>query len=68
MAHALPRTPASHTRTALMALSVALGAFGAGFAAVPLYRYFCQVTGFGGTTQRVDGATGVRPVPGNHKK
>ena len=64
MAHALPRTPASHTRTALMALSVALGAFGAGFAAVPLYRYFCQVTGFGGTTQRVDGATGVRPVPG----
>lgn len=25
---------------------------GLGFAAVPLYRIFCQVTGFGGTTQR----------------
>ena len=23
-----------------------------GFASVPLYRMFCQVTGFGGTTQR----------------
>ncbi len=27
---------------------------GASFAAVPLYRLFCQVTGFGGTTQVVD--------------
>lgn len=26
---------------------------GLGFASVPLYRLFCQVTGFGGTTQRV---------------
>jgi cytochrome c oxidase assembly protein subunit 11 len=26
----------------------------ASFAAVPLYRMFCQVTGFGGTPQRVD--------------
>ena len=51
-------------RTGLMALSIALGAFGLGFAAVPLYRYFCQVTGFGGTTQRAEAATGVRPVPG----
>ncbi len=25
---------------------------GLGFAAVPLYQMFCQVTGFGGTTQR----------------
>lgn len=29
---------------------------GVGFAAVPLYRLFCQVTGFAGTTQRVDEA------------
>lgn len=27
---------------------------GASFAAVPLYRLFCQVTGYGGTTQRVE--------------
>lgn len=64
MAQALPHSPAKLKRTALMALCIALGAFGAGFAAVPLYRYFCQVTGFGGTTQRVEAATGVQPVPG----
>ena len=27
---------------------------GAAFAAVPLYRIFCQATGFGGTTRRAD--------------
>jgi len=29
---------------------------GLSFAAVPLYNLFCRVTGYGGTTQRVDGA------------
>ncbi len=29
------------------------------YAAVPLYQMFCQVTGFGGTTQRADAAPGV---------
>ena len=29
---------------------------GMSFAAVPLYALFCQVTGFGGTTQRADAA------------
>ena len=29
---------------------------GLGYAAVPLYRIFCQVTGLGGTTQRVSAA------------
>ncbi len=32
------------------------GMVGASFAAVPLYRLFCQVTGYGGTTQRADTA------------
>lgn len=40
------------TRTALIALSVALAMLGLGFASVPLYRMFCAVTGFNGTTQR----------------
>lgn len=31
---------------------IALAMLGMGFAAVPLYRLFCQVTGFAGTTQR----------------
>ncbi len=30
------------------------GMVGAAYAAVPLYRLFCQVTGYGGTTQRVE--------------
>ena len=40
----------------------ALAALGLGFASVPLYRVFCQVTGFNGTTQRADGNTVVKPV------
>lgn len=39
-------------RTGLIAAAGALAMLGLGFAAVPLYRLFCQVTGFGGTTQR----------------
>lgn len=39
-------------RVGALALLMALGMLGLGFAAVPLYRMFCQVTGFGGTTQR----------------
>lgn len=39
-------------RTAMMALLGALAMLGLGYAAVPLYQLFCQVTGFGGTTQR----------------
>ena len=36
----------------LIALAVAAAMLALGYAAVPLYRLFCQVTGFGGTTQR----------------
>ncbi len=39
-------------RTGLVMGLVALAMLGAGFAAVPLYRLFCQVTGYAGTTQR----------------
>ncbi len=31
----------------------------AAFASVPLYRLFCQMTGYGGTTQRAEAAPGV---------
>ena len=64
MTQALPYSPAKLKSTALKALCIALGAFGAGFAAVPLYRYFCQTTGFGGTTHRVESMAGITPVPG----
>ncbi len=37
------------TAAGLMAVVVAMG--GLAYASVPLYRWFCQVTGYGGTTQ-----------------
>ncbi|MEO0590499.1 MAG: cytochrome c oxidase assembly protein [Pseudomonadota bacterium] len=37
--------------TGFMAFGLAAAMVGLGFASVPLYRLFCQVTGFGGTTQ-----------------
>lgn len=43
-------------RVGLMALAGAAAMLGLGFASVPLYRIFCEVTGFGGTTRRVDEA------------
>lgn len=46
----------ANTRTGLMAAAIALSMVGVGFAAVPIYRIFCQVTGFGGTTMRVSEA------------
>ena len=46
-------------RVGLMALLAALAMLALGFAAVPLYRMFCQVTGFGGTTMR--SKTGIAP-------
>jgi cytochrome c oxidase assembly protein subunit 11 len=39
-------------RVGLLALVLAAAMLGLGFASVPLYRLFCQVTGFDGTTQR----------------
>lgn len=48
--------PRKNLRVAAMAAGVALGMVGLSYASVPLYRLFCQVTGFGGTTQRADAA------------
>ena len=39
-------------RVGLIAAVIVLCMVGLGFASVPLYRIFCQVTGYGGTTQR----------------
>ena len=40
-------------------IAVVVGMTGLSFAAVPLYRLFCQVTGFGGTTQSAPAAPGA---------
>ena len=52
------RTPdrIRNLRTAATAAGVAVGMVGLSYAAVPLYQLFCQVTGFGGTTQRAEAA------------
>jgi cytochrome c oxidase assembly protein subunit 11 len=42
--------------TAVMCAVFVAGMVGMSFAAVPLYRIFCQVTGFAGTTQRASDA------------
>lgn len=51
-----PRENTTNLRTAIMAGCVAIGMVGVAYASVPLYRLFCQVTGFGGTTQRAETA------------
>ncbi|MGA1800920.1 cytochrome c oxidase assembly protein [Rhizobium sp. HT1-10] len=43
----------------MMCLSFVVGMGAMSYAAVPLYRMFCQVTGFNGTTQRVEQASTV---------
>ena len=55
MIRAIPNT----TRTALLAVLFTLAMGGLAFASVPLYRLFCQVTGFAGTTQKGDAAPGA---------
>ncbi len=40
------------TRTALICVAVAVMMTGAAFAAVPIYKAFCQATGFGGSIPR----------------
>jgi cytochrome c oxidase assembly protein subunit 11 len=51
-----------NARTAAMAALLVAAMVGLAFASVPLYRLFCQVTGFGGTTQRAEAATVPGPV------
>ena len=51
---------ANRNRTvAWKAALFALFMVGVAFASVPLYRIFCQVTGFGGTPMRADSAPGA---------
>ena len=46
-------------RTGMMMELLAAAMVGLAFASVPLYRLFCQVTGFGGTPLRADSAPGA---------
>lgn len=46
-----PALARRNKRVAFASLFVAAGMVGLAYASVPLYQLFCQVTGFGGTTQ-----------------
>jgi cytochrome c oxidase assembly protein subunit 11 len=46
-----PRKDRRNKRTGLMLSGIVVGMVGLAFASVPLYQLFCQVTGYGGTTQ-----------------
>jgi cytochrome c oxidase assembly protein subunit 11 len=48
-----------NTRTAIGMALFAAAMLGLAFASVPLYRLFCQATGFAGTTQRAERAPGA---------
>lgn len=54
----------SNSRIVGMCVGMVLGMGGLAYASVPLYELFCQVTGYGGTTQQVDAeaAAGVAVI------
>ena len=49
-----------HGTVALTLAGLVAAMVGLSFAAVPLYRMFCQVTGYGGVPQRADFGAYVR--------
>lgn len=65
MASGPPDLATRNRRTMAAGFAIAAGMLALGFAAVPLYRMFCQNTGYGGTTQRAEAATHV-PVADGH--
>jgi cytochrome c oxidase assembly protein subunit 11 len=53
----VPVSASSRNRTTVLLLAAVIVAMvGLSFASVPLYRLFCEATGFGGTTQRAETA------------
>lgn len=60
-------TDKSNSRIVAMCVAMVLGMGGLAYASVPLYELFCQVTGYGGTTQQVDAeaADGVGVIDRN---
>jgi cytochrome c oxidase assembly protein subunit 11 len=62
MTAAAPFTTAArrrNARTGVVLTGIVAGMVGLSFASVPLYRLFCQVTGYGGTTQIAAAAPGA---------
>lgn len=47
---------------AVICVSAVAGMIGASYASVPLYRLFCQVTGYGGTTRTAVNSEGIKVI------
>ena len=60
---ATPAPARRNSRTLLFLVLLVAGMTGLAYASVPLYRLFCQVTGYGGTTQRADAPAGPAAGP-----
>ncbi len=56
-----PGPSRANGRVALACVAGVAGMVGAAYASVPLYQLFCQVTGYGGTTKRVE-SVAVTPI------
>lgn len=51
-----------NVKIAALCLSLVAGMGGLAYASVPLYKLFCQVTGYGGTTRAVQSADGIKVI------
>ncbi|CAM9949606.1 unnamed protein product [Discosporangium mesarthrocarpum] len=54
---------ARNRNVAIYMASIVAAVLGISYAAVPLYKVFCQVTGFGGTTQVADAEKAKKMTP-----
>lgn len=61
---ALAASAGRNRRVGLIACAIAGAMLALGYASVPLYRMFCQATGFNGTTQRNEGGQAPGAVVG----
>ncbi len=52
----------SNARIVVLCLALVAGMGGLAYASVPLYRLFCQVTGYGGTTRTAENSEGIKIV------
>jgi len=60
---AISNKPKRSNRNLVIACSaIVVGMVGLSYAAVPLYRIFCQITGYGGTTQRADNTDDIKII------
>ncbi len=65
MSDVTPQEPSpnrENLRVVGICLGIVLGMGGLAYASVPLYDLFCRITGYGGTTQRVENAYGVEAI------